>query len=63
MAAIGPAKKKRDFDPTKFLATIGEGRQVVLFAKKKTIFAQGDTADAVFYIQEVDLTDLLYQVE
>ena len=52
MAPSVPAKKKRDFDPRKFLATIGEGRKVVLFVKKQTIFAQGDLADAVFYIQE-----------
>jgi CRP/FNR family transcriptional regulator, cyclic AMP receptor protein len=45
-------KKKRDFDPDTFLATIGEGRTVVSFAKKQTIFTQGDAADAVFYIQE-----------
>jgi hypothetical protein len=30
------AKKKRDFDPKKFLATIGEGRKVVVFPKKQT---------------------------
>jgi CRP-like cAMP-binding protein len=42
---------KRRFDPHAFLATIGEGRESVLFAKKQTIFAQGDTADAVFYVQ------------
>src|SRR6202023_238313 len=46
------AKKKRDFDPKKFLATIGEGRRVVAFPQKQTIFTQGDAADAVFYIQE-----------
>ena len=46
------AKKKLDFDPRKFLATIGEGRKVVTFPKKQTIFSQGDAADAVFYIQE-----------
>jgi CRP-like cAMP-binding protein len=45
-------KKKRDFDPNTFLATIGEGRKFVLFPKKQTIFAQGDLADAVFYIQD-----------
>jgi CRP/FNR family transcriptional regulator, cyclic AMP receptor protein len=45
------AKKRRDFDPQAFLATIGEGRKFVLFPKKQTIFTQGDTADAVFYIQ------------
>jgi CRP-like cAMP-binding protein len=51
-AATAPARKNRDFDPREFLATIGEGRKVVLFPKKQTIFAQGDAADAVFYIQE-----------
>jgi len=51
-APTAPAKKQSDFDPRKFLATIGEGRKVVTFAKKQTIFAQGDAADAVFYIQE-----------
>ena len=45
------AKKRRDFDPHTFLATIGEGRKRVLFPKKQIIFAQGETADAVFYIQ------------
>jgi CRP/FNR family cyclic AMP-dependent transcriptional regulator len=44
--------KKRDFDPKKFLAIIGEGRTIAAFPKKQTIFTQGDAADAVFYIQE-----------
>ena len=39
------------FDPQVFLATIGEGRKALLFPKKQTIFAQGDPADAVFYLQ------------
>jgi CRP/FNR family cyclic AMP-dependent transcriptional regulator len=47
----GAAKKRRDFDAHAFLATIGEGRKFVLFPKKQGIFAQGDTADAVFYLQ------------
>ena len=46
------SQKKHDFDPKKFLATIGEGRKVVTFPKRQTIFTQGDPADAVFYIQE-----------
>jgi len=46
------AKNKCGFDPKKFLGTIGEGRRVVAFPTKQTIFAQGDPADAVFYIQE-----------
>jgi CRP-like cAMP-binding protein len=51
-SAVTLAKRKRDFDPRSFLATIGVGRKVVLFPKKETIFAQGDAADSVFYIQE-----------
>jgi hypothetical protein len=34
-------KKKPDFDPNAFLATIGEGRKFVLFPKKQAIFTQG----------------------
>ena len=45
------ARRKRDFDPHAFIATISEGRKFVLFPRKQIIFAQGDTADAVFYIQ------------
>ncbi len=52
MAPTVLAKKKCGFDPRTFLATIGEGRKVVTFPKKQTIFTQGDAADAVFYIQE-----------
>jgi CRP/FNR family transcriptional regulator, cyclic AMP receptor protein len=52
MASTVPAQKKRDFDPQKFLATIGEGRKVLPFAKKQTIFSQGEAADAIFYIQQ-----------
>ncbi len=44
-------KKRRDFDPNAFLATIGEGRKFVLFPKHQRIFAQGDTANAVFHIR------------
>src|ERR1022692_3916933 len=45
-------KKKRDFDPQKFLAIIGEGRTIVLVPKKQTLYAQGEVSDAVFYIQK-----------
>lgn len=45
-------KKERAFDPDTFLATIGEGRKILLVPKKQTIFAQGEDADAVFYIQK-----------
>jgi CRP/FNR family transcriptional regulator, cyclic AMP receptor protein len=49
--ASGAVKKRRNFNPHAFLATIGEGRKSVLFRGRQTIFAQGDPADAVFYIQ------------
>jgi CRP/FNR family transcriptional regulator, cyclic AMP receptor protein len=46
------AKKNRGFDPGTFLATIGTGRKSIAVSRKHRIFAQGDVADAVFYIQE-----------
>ena len=51
MSPAAPTNKL-NFDPNTFLATIGEGRKLLSVAKKKTIFVQGDTADAVFYIQK-----------
>jgi CRP/FNR family transcriptional regulator, cyclic AMP receptor protein len=52
MAATAPDQIKDDFDPMKFLATVGKGREIVAFPKKRSIFTQGDAADTVFYIQE-----------
>jgi CRP/FNR family cyclic AMP-dependent transcriptional regulator len=49
---VAVAAQKREFDPKTFLATIGEGRKMLAVANKATIFAQGDKADAVFYIQK-----------
>jgi CRP-like cAMP-binding protein len=46
------AKKIGGFDPDVFLATIGEGRKILAVPKKRTIFAQGDEADAIFYVQK-----------
>lgn len=58
MTPIAVAKNRRNFDPHAFLATIGSGRKIVAVPKEQPIFAQGDGADAVFYIQkgEVKLT-------
>lgn len=50
-SASAARKRKRDFDPQAFLATIGGGRNFVHFPKKQTIFVQGDASDAVFYVQ------------
>ena len=38
------------FDPQRFLATMGTGRAIAKYQKSDEIFAQGDDADAVFYI-------------
>ena len=45
-------KKRSKFDPKIFLSTIDDGRTRVAFLKKRMIFAQGDSSDAVFYIQK-----------
>src|SRR5579871_4005131 len=52
MRAKVAAKKRSEFDPKTFLSTIDGGRKIATFAKKQTIFVQGDPSDAVFYIQE-----------
>jgi CRP/FNR family transcriptional regulator, cyclic AMP receptor protein len=52
MISPGLANKSREFNPKTFLATIGEGRKNLTFARKQAVFAQGDTADAIFYIQK-----------
>jgi CRP/FNR family transcriptional regulator, cyclic AMP receptor protein len=39
------------FDPLSFLAKVGEGRSIGRYGKDKIVFSQGDSADAVFYIQ------------
>jgi len=49
---IALVPKGRDLDPQSFLAKIGVGKKDVVFPKKQTVFAQGDVADSVFYIQE-----------
>jgi len=45
-------RKKFAFEPSSFLSTIGEGRRVLHFCKRQTVFTQGDATDAVFYIQK-----------
>src|SRR5688572_10093978 len=40
------------FDPKAFLAKVGEGRSIARYPKDRTVFSQGEPADAVFYIQK-----------
>jgi CRP/FNR family transcriptional regulator, cyclic AMP receptor protein len=44
--------KNRKFEVSEFLAQAGNGRTVSRYAKGEIIFAQGEPADAVFYIQK-----------
>jgi CRP/FNR family cyclic AMP-dependent transcriptional regulator len=52
MKSSAAVKQNRGFNPNTFLATIGDGRKIVVVSKKQMVFAQGDAADAVFYIQK-----------
>jgi len=52
MTPVIAAKKLGTFDSKRFLSVINGGRKIEAFSKKQTIFAQGDSSDAVFYIKE-----------
>jgi CRP/FNR family cyclic AMP-dependent transcriptional regulator len=49
---VAASRKRSDFDPKTFLSTIDGGRKISTFPKTRTIFAQGDLSDAVFYVQK-----------
>ena len=49
---MGAAKKIGKFDTKTFLSTIDGGRKIAVFPAKQAIFVQGDSSDAVFYIQK-----------
>jgi CRP/FNR family transcriptional regulator, cyclic AMP receptor protein len=49
---VAKAKRKRSFEVKVFLTTVDGGRTVSNYRKNQKIFAQGDPADSVFYIQE-----------
>ena len=49
--SIIPKKSDTRFDPTAFLKTAAKGRIISTHPKKQIIFAQGDAADSVLYIQ------------
>jgi CRP/FNR family transcriptional regulator, cyclic AMP receptor protein len=54
--ALGDRKRETAevpaFDPAAFLTTVGAGRNISGHSKKDVIFAQGEDADAVFYIRK-----------
>jgi CRP-like cAMP-binding protein len=45
-------KRRQSFNPKAFLAQVGEGRSIAKYGKDQIVFSQGDSADAVFYIQK-----------
>lgn len=51
MAARAP-QRTLPLNPKTFLTRVSEGRSVASYGRKQVIFAQGDPADAVFYVQK-----------
>jgi len=45
-------KTNRAFDAKEFLAKVGDGKTILEFRKGQMIFAQGDAADTIYYIQK-----------
>ena len=49
---MAKAKRRKSFHVKVFLSTVDGGRSVSNYRKNQKIFAQGDAADSVFYIQD-----------
>jgi CRP/FNR family cyclic AMP-dependent transcriptional regulator len=45
-------RPRPSFNPKSFLAKVGNGRSIGKYSKDQVIFSQGDTGDAVFYVQK-----------
>jgi CRP/FNR family transcriptional regulator, cyclic AMP receptor protein len=45
-------RKQPTFDPKAFLAKVGNGKTIVDYRKDQVVFAQGDVADTIYYIQK-----------
>lgn len=43
---------KNGFNPKAFLGKVGTGKSISKYGKDQSIFAQGDKADTIFYIQK-----------
>jgi CRP/FNR family transcriptional regulator, cyclic AMP receptor protein len=52
MTLAAGSKKHRRAELETLLSATGRGKRVATFLKKQTIFSQGDSPDAVFYIQQ-----------
>jgi CRP-like cAMP-binding protein len=44
-------KRRPSFNPKSFLAKVGEGRSIHAYPEAQIVFSQGDSADAVFFLQ------------
>src|ERR1700676_4928100 len=40
------------FDPREILGKVGEGKTIVEYGKDEVVFAQGDAADTIYYVQQ-----------
>lgn len=49
---ITTKRRIREFDPHTFLSSTGKGRDMLSYAKKATIFAQGDKTDGIYFVQK-----------
>jgi len=47
----GNGKSARPFDPEEFLDAPGLSKKIVQYKRNEVVFAQGDRADSVMYIQ------------
>ena len=47
-----PDNTGQAFVPKEFLAKVGEGKTIVKFRKDEVVFAQGDAANTIFYLQK-----------
>jgi CRP/FNR family transcriptional regulator, cyclic AMP receptor protein len=52
---LQPRNSRAVFDPGTFLARAGSGRKSLILKKKEVAYAQGDPADAMFYVQKGQL--------
>jgi len=51
-AFVATRKEYSEFDLQTFLSAVDVGRTVVVVQKNQTVFSQGDSSDAVFYVQK-----------
>jgi CRP/FNR family transcriptional regulator, cyclic AMP receptor protein len=45
-------RAKDSFDPKIFLAKVGAGKTILKFHRNQNVFAQGDVADTIYYVQK-----------